>query len=230
MITFSWDTFIIVLVLVIVAFIIGLNIVSVIDNKLGNIEVNIPKPNLIVNIKKNTGDIETFVEDSGCKMVTQNKEHFESDTKDAKNDIKIEGPSKKIKINKKTDKEIKNLENPAEEDIVDYGNYICYKKPEQVLKDNKIKEKDSSECAVKMRKIKKFGTETQNLPNNTCGQISDSEDPTDFYKRFKPIQAYMNDPVLQSYNISKYNSQTDINNIGNINLKKDSNRPKPIEE
>jgi hypothetical protein len=291
MITFTWDTFIMVLVIVIVSFIIGMNIVSVIDNKLGTVEVNVPKPNLIVNIKKNTGDIETFVENPGCKMIPRknkvenfgqcsikpqptpklkhklvlkkldtfeddlNSDKVENFTKenddvpDDENNIEnmedIGAPEAEhinekegnkmdsIKIKNKTDRSIKKLENPDEEDIVDYGNYICYRKPvipigKKIKKVEKIETMEQNDnnnnCVDRIMEKKRTGDKLYK-PYNTCGQISD--DPADFYKRFKPYVSHMTDPFMDSYNVGEYVDKSGIYSLGNINLEREKGTPKP---
>lgn len=225
----SMDVFMIVLFLVAVSFIIGLNIVSVVDKKLGRVEVNvppinIPSPTLIVNVNKTNGEIETFVEDNKCKMVKQTNvpkiEGFEGNVV-KKDEVK---PTEPIKINQQTDTGGKsNMLNPDAGDVVDYGNYVCYKK--DTLKPNLKPEPVTCKNDYMNEKFKHGPIYTT---GNTCAQKSwDDIDPQLFYKTmYKPRPAIMEDDVLKGFNINTYDSSTDIHNIGMIDLKNSNQYPK----
>lgn len=227
----SMDIFMIILFLVAVSFIIGLNIVSVVDRKLGTVEINVPpinvpSPTLIVNVNKSNGEIETFVEDNKCKMVKKDPvpkiEGFSGKVEE-KQPTKAEP----IKINQKTDTGGKsNMSNPdAGDAVVDYGNYICYKK--EPVADIKPEQKQVTCGNDYMNEKFKHGSQyTSSF--STCAQKSwDDIDPQLFYKTlYKPRPAVMEDEVLKGYNVNTYESATDIQNIGMIDLKNTNQYPK----
>jgi hypothetical protein len=262
----SFDIFMILLLIVVVGFIIGLNIVSVVDKKLGNIAINvppitIPKPTVIVKIDQG-GKYDIYVEndtDKKNKLVlsTDNQnEHFEnslnisSDGSEGKEHfgsirdyatavtsgaVKQEPPIENVKVNVMPVKGNGNLTNPDPADVVDYGNYVCYKKG------------DSNEAFTTGQKITPIPVQNGEIPVNVnnvgsvCGNKSlvdlhshgnnqlpvfdvqglhnnDNPDPADYYKRNAPMVAHLEDQYLRGYNIYKSGEYARINEIGIIKL------------
>jgi hypothetical protein len=233
------DMFMIILFLTAVSFIIGLNIVSVVDSKLGRVEVNVPRPTLIVNVQKNSGEIEMFVEDNSCKMIKKDVdkdkiEHFDvslnktesiNPTIVEKENILTPATVEKVNIIDKTDTGKTDILNPDESDVVDYGQYICYKKNSQV----KIP-KDYVENKCKNDSLnRKFKTGDKYTERNSiCTQSLDETDPQEFYKTmYRPRTAIMEDPKLKGYNIDGYNGSAGIYDIGKIGLDAYEGFPKP---
>lgn len=76
------DIFFIVILILAVLIILGMNIVSIIDKKISNVTVNVPPPNVIVNIQKRENgqkEIEKFQSvdvnvNSGLPNVVETKE------------------------------------------------------------------------------------------------------------------------------------------------------------
>jgi hypothetical protein len=240
----SMDICMIILFLVAVSFIIGLNIVSVVDRKLGNVEINVPpinvpKPTLIVNVNKANGEIESFVEDKACKMVKQENNNNNTQVEHFAGTIKQEGKSEqkselkekieKIRIKTQTNEGSKaDILNPDQIDVVQYDDYVCYRKgyvpPEEIKADKKEKLKcDNNSLNEKFSYGSKY---TQNM--STCQQKSwEDIDPADFYKTmYRPRPAVMEDEILKGYNINRYDTSTEINNIGMIDLKSNRQYPK----
>lgn len=127
------------------------------------------------------------------------------------------------------------LENPEESDVVNYDNYVCYKKnttksdkttnPENNIKDdipNKVNVcKNKSITEMRKTGKNKIGA------NLTCSQQDwDQVDPSRYYKIYHAQPALLNDPKLKGFNIEKYSTYANIYEIGKINLDTKNKYPK----
>lgn len=207
------DIIMLMILIIAISFIIGLNIISVVDKKLGNVEIRIPKPNLIVNIKKQNGDIDMYVEDNKCKMVKSDKTEI----------IPIEG------FEQTTKEIITEDKNKEEEDIIEYENYICYNKNYIKKKDKQIEEEPLNKCKnASLNEKKKKGPEYTKM-NAICNQRNwDEIDPLEFYKKYyRPRPAIMEDDKYKGYNIENTNNMANLYSIGKSNLENKADKPKP---
>ncbi len=126
------DTFFIIIFLVVSSIIIGLNVVSVVDKKLGNVSVNVPPikiPNIYVSVCEGSkGKINVYVSDKSSHTTekkphnnTKNKEQetepfIVADAQDIHNYDKLKEKTLQMSNNYDKDK----IETPGADTIVDY--------------------------------------------------------------------------------------------------------------
>jgi hypothetical protein len=205
------DIIIIVLFIVVLTMIVGLNIVSLIDKKLGNVEIIVPpiKPNIIVKINKDDLVYKIENEDDTNKNFKE-KEGF---------------ASVKQEIEKVTESKI-NIKNPDQSNIVEYGDYVCYKKDtqEQKIKNDEINNKPTIKCQNESLNNKfTYGKEKVipsigNCPKKNLPENWYEMDPSLFYKVNRPPITPIEDEMVKGYNIGTFTTAAKIFEVGRINL------------
>jgi hypothetical protein len=230
-----FDIFMIFLLVVVIGLIIGLNIVSVIDKKIGNIEINIPpiKPTVIVKVIKGedmgNDKYDIYMESDQNKNNKLEKPHIEGFTDvtaPTTSTVTIQ-PNQLIKNNKGHG----NIENPDGQDIVDYGGYVCYKKDNTVQEEHGKIEKQIDKLKLNsvqpipsicgnnsLVNIHSHGSQqlapfdVQGLHNN------ENPDPAEYYKKYTPMVSHLEDEYLKGYNIADTTKNARINEVGVIRL------------
>jgi hypothetical protein len=244
------DIVMIVLFVVVLTMIVGLNIVSLIDKKLGNIEVIVPpvKPTLIVKIDKSDLDgyqvsangekmkkdkdgnhiVENFASISKPEENLNNKAKYEIKTGDSPVSL-----TTMVKENEReSEKESKpKIHNPDDSRVVEYGNYICFKKDHNnqtnVIKQEQKKQVNQEQETKPEKQVchneslnKKFTYGTQPLDPFPIGNQEswDDIDPSKYYKKYKPIPIPIEDKLIKGYNIGEFVTSGGIYDVGRINL------------
>lgn len=250
------DIIMVTLLIIVISVVIGLNIVSVVDKKLSDVQINIPpfpKPNVIVNINKK--DVDNFdvsvSQNTNPKIETKinnqldnntAKEQFNSDTTNQvtnnttkehfNSDIGYQ-PANFNKVIITNVKKNNKLENPDEDDVVNYENYVCYKKNNQINEPNQIPASINESFRSNKYKNQSLNgldeTKKKNLrSSDTYNQLNwDEIDPAEYYRRFRTHQLNLDDPKLKGYNIGNFSSSAGINQIGKIELDTKFRYPKP---
>lgn len=233
------DIFMIMLLLGAVSIVIGLNIVSVVDKKLSNVQIKIPpfpKPNIILNVKKTGLDsLDISVSDVTTDIQNEDsKEHFYGAIK---NDVSGSNSNEAAENYKNYPaylpslavKQDNNVTNPDERDVVDYGEYVCYKK-DYIKKPIVVDESDKLKQTCQNESInKRYRTgDEQMKPFSTCHQKSWFDvDPANYYKKYHAYPLNINDPKMKGYNDSNYVSSAGIYEVGKIRLDDHVKWPKP---
>lgn len=242
-----FDIFMILLLVVVIGLIIGLNIVSVVDKKLGNIEINLPpiKPTVIVKVDKGDKQYDIYVEngDNNNKLEKQSdklvKESFDGtlnneSIEEFKPEQKVIKDFDKVTVNSdKVNSGQGNITNPDGQDIIDYGNYVCTKKvarqetmpklkplqdPKQIKKSS-VPEPVPSACGnASLTNIHSHGIKLLAPFDVQKFHNQESADPAEYYRRYQPVVAQMEDEYLKGYNIENSTHRAKINEIGVIRL------------
>lgn len=216
-----FDMIAIMLVIIVISVIIGLNIVSVVGQKLSEVQINIPpqpKPNIIVNINKKDMDKYqiSVKENDKINDIVGLKESFDGN----------------LKLNGLDEYKRNILENPEESDVVEYEQYVCQKNIDNkkiqnnILKKNKqntiINPLNKITCESKINNV----TGTKDLQNfNTCKQNNINGEK--YYKIFRAYPSSLQDTKLRGYNISNFSGSAGIYDIGKINLDNNLKFAKP---
>jgi hypothetical protein len=201
------DIIIITAFLIVLVIIIGLNIVSLIDKKLGNVEVIVPpvKPNIIVQVDKN--DLVYCLNDQDKTIINKH------------NKKEIEGfESTKITESKP------NITNPDSSNIINYGDYVCYKKKEEPKE--QVKKEDSPKCNSSINNKFTYGSKKINQTIGGSGTCPQEKlplnwydiDPSLYYKVNKPPIIPIEDELVKGYNIGTFGGNANPFEIGRINL------------
>lgn len=129
------------------------------------------------------------------------------------NDIKVNNDTKPVIPNT-----VKQVEYPDSDDMIEYGDYQCYRKPtqtQQIIHPLDVKKEIKTYYEHHMQKD---------------ASINDEEwDPNKYYKRYQHhVNTYLEDPKTRGYNVTYYDQYGGLSNIGRIKLDKPDGRPKPV--
>lgn len=123
-----------------------------------------------------------------------------------------------------------NLKNPYPTDVVEYGQFVCYKKSD-------IPEIVTSQQTSNIKKTclneslnQKFTTGKDDLqPFPVCQKSQSDVSNKDYFKKnYKYIVANLNDAYLDGYNIQEYDKFSSIYDIGKIHLTNNGKYPVPM--
>lgn len=246
----KFDIIILIIVVIILSVIIGININSVINNKLENISVTIPpiklpEPNIIVKIQKDCdrNDYDVYIEKSSDDKLehfseaNKNKEEKHVDPYTIKNTEEklINISEKNISLAPITKK---STQFPDADNIIKYGDYTCYKKTEQpkqeeIKTEEKTKEKLPLNESILLNEYETykylFKNNTKLLKDDFDEQINElNYDPAEYFKKHQQfVKSYLDDPIMKGGNIGEYNDVADIYDIGKIKLTKITEYPQP---
>lgn len=228
-----FDIIAIMLLIIVISVIIGFNIVNVVSNKISDVQINIPpfpKPNVIVNInQKDLDKYKISVSEQISNNVNDNNKINNSGVETFEGDL---NNKKKIITNIKTQKYQANLENPDDRDVVNYGDYICNKKINNIIPQEKIqqnpKSNDNTQQTIPKCNKKINNTGNKKIKSNQiCGNNQLNNNPENYYKIYRAFPANINDPILKGYNISNFSTAAGIRDIGKIKLDNDFKYAKP---
>jgi len=136
---------------------------------------------------------------------------------------------------------ISHIKFPDDDQLVEYGDYMCVQKnsPEgkKRLAEQKICENqsliDKKNDAYKYMIKNECGANNHTFPN--CGikeknNINGSDiEPLEHYRKYQHfIKAYLDDPVMRSYNIDQYQEVSPLFTTGKIPLNDGVPNPKPM--
>ena len=129
---------------------------------------------------------------------------------------------------KELDKEkesVAKLSNPDEANIVHYENYICYKKNNNNQVVNNNNNNNNKTCKNESLN-NKYSYGVQALDPFPVGYQKSwyDIDPSNYYKKYRPIMIPMEDKLLKGYNVERYNTASGIYDIGRINLNNNTNK------
>jgi len=224
------DIIILGIVIIIIALIIGFNIVNVIDTKLNNVSVNIPPipvPNIVVNVQKKDGEYSVFVNNEKIEHFTSIKKEDNSETKTIS--------SIPLFTNEKSGTS-HNVTYPDHDNIISYGDYVCYKRGTKEEPNREIKSeanienpnKDKINCPRIPNTFDKPNDNIScqgNSPHNEIQKI-DEIDPADYYKdNVKFLRTILEDPKLRGYNVELGDKYANPLEIGKISLNRTTNHP-----
>jgi len=152
----------------------------------------------------------------------------------------------KIKVTQKSDPEsmlrtgYAYVQYPDEADMVEYGNYRCYRKdiidaPKKKVErcGNKSLDKQRMDAYKYMTKnskgINDYKHPTCNLPDYVNILNDEYEDDImEIYRNNQHfLRSYLEDPVVRGYNVNDYDSSSALDGIGKIPLGRDFENPKP---
>lgn len=224
----SIDFIIILIIGIILSIILGFGVVSVIDNKINNVSINIPpisvpQPTIIVKIDKqisnSIGDYDVYINNEN--NIDENKEHYMHE--------KIEGFENVVNKSTNTTIESKNKDtnnkqnNDNKRDIkegkVNKTDPISPPKDMNICKNEFIYKNNS------YRRIS--GNDNGNVEG--CPYIDDDMNSIDYGEYYKSkisiVKSYFEDPRLRGYNILESDNYSGINEIGRIDLTKKSQHP-----
>jgi hypothetical protein len=244
----------ILLFIIIVSVIIGLNIVSVVDKKLGTVAINIPPvelPQIVIKVCESDNMSENDIKRK-YKMVVINSKKSENEEVENFDTIEKQIPVQEeqqisnvssetetiIPIVSKFISSITNSEEhllPNSKDIVqeqklplnevNFANVI-----NEIIKPSEIKlpeEEQVFRCKNKSI-VDKFKAGNENLkPFGTCGQKKLNEiDPAQYYKqKYSYYVSQMGNEKMNGYNFQNYSSYAGIFDIGKIVLDKTHKYP-----
>lgn len=239
----SVDMFMLIIFIITISIIIGLNIVALIDKKIGNVSINIPPikiPNIIVNMDKDMkGDYSVSLQ---SPQNTSKQEHFDSnlsiepyqiDNTDKINYTSQVVPSKKSEIILPVDtkENIKQIENKINEQIIqgdmndpDDFDKIMYDGSKftdsNVLTIDDIPDKNKKRKIVCLNESlnNRFVTGKEQLKPYSIGcnqKTTDEINPADYYKKvYNNHIMPMDDKMTAGYNYSEYSSMMKPFEIG----------------
>lgn len=206
--TTNVDFFFVIMFMVVVSVIIGLNIVSVVDKKIGNVSIKIPpiqvpRPQIVIKMSSNNDNPEIQVcSDGSCEKIQIEKQKpkipvvqkatITKATKAATTTTQIEGFASVAQENGKTiDYEDEQVDDHFEE-------------KEQIVVEQKTNQDAiSSEGQFhRPRHQVQFGT----------GPI---DDPAEFYKNNQVWKMLLHDPIMRGSNYSEYSNFVTPNQIEN---------------
>jgi hypothetical protein len=214
---YIFDIVMVVLFVVVLTIIVGLNIVSIIDRKIGNIEIIIPpiNPN-IINSNISGKPVEGF---------ESTKPKYEIKVGDSPQTMMAKDISSNIERNPKP-----NIHNPDDSNVVEYGQYICFKKDNT----NNVNKSQSNNVSEEKPVIKqetgkkvcyneslnnKFAQGKEDLPSGVGSQLSWYDiDPANFYKKYKAPIIPIEDELIKGYNMGEFVTSGGVNDIGKIDL------------
>lgn len=224
----------------VVALIIGFNIVSVVDNKISNVSVNVPPiqlPGIVVKIQRESGDYSVYAGtlERDEKPDMNIREGFDN----IKNDRISIPESDTVKLTKQTIIETptfvgdrnnteRSIEYPDHDDIILYNNYICYKKGDEPKNSsNPSNHKSEPKQSVNMdMEIKNNHGEIAGCPYLHNDNTQEPIDPNVFFSsRMKILKTVMDDPRMRGYNNDSFRRYGDILDIGKISLDNDNKYP-----
>jgi len=240
----TFDIIILITVILIIMILFTININSVLDGKLSNVEINIPPinipdPQITVKIQRECGseNFDVYVDKPNNK--TQHtvvslspigeREHFGSEK--VKSEITseiIQKFSSEVKLQKESSQE----EIPKQEKHVKFAENIS----------QKIHSENAKTCNKSLNDQRKNAYQyliTNNSQADTlpiCGSAEyhdiisgDSDDDlSEYHRQYEHyIKSYLEDPIMRGYNIGEYNVNASLDQIGNIKLTKDYKNPKP---
>jgi len=239
----TFDIIILITVILIIMILFTVNINSVLDNKLSNVEINIPPinipdPQITVKIQRECGseNFDVYVDKPNNK--TQHtvvslsplgeKEHFGSE--EAKSEI-IPKINSEVKLQKAS--------YPKQE------KHVKFSEEQPNFAENipqKIHSESAKTCNKSLNDQRKNAYQyliTSNSQADTlpiCGSAEyhdiisgDSDDDlSEYHRQYEHyIKSYLEDPIMRGYNIGEYNVNAGLDQIGNIKLTKDYKNPKP---
>jgi len=198
------DTIILILLVVSLSYVFGMNIISLIDNKISNVAVNIPnikvpKPHVTVNIHQENDkiyrvDVENK-EISNNENKSDNTEHFK-DTFDPEPD-KIENNIDNSKYIPNKNDNIENMENKEDNISNDSKDTI-----DNDMEIEKIKQKTCERNGIKQQHQR--GTE--HIKNDQIFANMGFIEPSLYFKKYNPPKANLNDYKMKGFNYSDYNA------------------------
>ena len=175
------------------------------------------------------GKMEKFDKNSSCNTCMPKKEDFTEINKETNKETNKKVKIENIKINEISNGPA-NLENPDKNDIVDSGDYICYKKKDLENK-KEVKKEVEIKCQNESLNEKHQLSDTKIIPNRLLcenNKFGEDIDPSEYYKSIvHPYVANMEDPLFMGYNIAEFNGAAGIREIGQINLDKKMQNPQP---
>jgi hypothetical protein len=135
---------------------------------------------------------------------------------------------------KEQDKAIKTyIKNPDDQNVIEYGKYICYKKDmtqpqvQQVAQPTPTPPPapEAKKCLNESLN-EKFTYGPLPLDPFPIGYQKSwyDVDPADYYKVYRPVVAHMEDPYLKGYNLSEFNTTGGIHDVGRIQLNNNTQR------
>jgi hypothetical protein len=128
-------------------------------------------------------------------------------------DVKINHDTKPVVPNT-----VKHVEYPDSDDMIEYGDYQCYRKPTQT---------QQSIHPLDAKKEVKIYYEHHMQKDASIND--DDWDPNKYYKQYQHyVNTYMEDPKTRGYNVTEYDQYGGLSNIGRIKLDKPDGRPKPV--
>ena len=214
-------------------------------------EIQASIQNAINNASSNMNELSTTVSNA----VKNTTEKIQNDIKNAKIEseallpkISVANQGEKIKVYPKyasTDQTSElNIQYPNDDEIVQYGDYKCYKKAPPKIDTVQISEKCGNKSlndaqknaygymASNMKGIAEVsfpscGKYEKDLIGENLDQINDV-DITQLYREEQTfVKAYLEDPVVRGYNLDSYGQYSPLFTSGKISTNKDVNNPKP---
>lgn len=212
----SNDNIIILLFILVLVTVVGISIVSIIDRKLSNIEIIIPP------LSK---------DEKPRKVIVNSSENFINNTTTTKSETLQESEIKSNIIDqqdiiKKETESISNLLNPDEANVVEYDKYVCIKKEKMEKKENtknsEIENKDSV-GSIKCKNESLNNKYTYGVKSLDPFPLGNQKswydiDPSQYYRKYKPIAIPIEDKLIKGYNESSYVKSSGVYDIGKINL------------
>jgi hypothetical protein len=232
----TFDIIIITIIILIIVVLFTINISSVIDDKLSNVEINIPPinipdPQITVKIQKSCGseNYDVYI-DKPNSTIHQNtvalspvntNEHFESGTVVVENSTTL--PNKNIKLQKEESMSEKKHVHDDKDNVfltckkLENGEYRCVNASKM-----KYDVKHEDTCHNKSL-LEQKRNEYYDIING-----DNDSDPTDYHRQYEyHVKSYLEDPIMRGYNINEYNHNASLDQIGKIKLSKDYKNPKP---
>ena len=132
-----------------------------------------------------------------------------------------------------------NIQFPNSDEIVEYGNYVCSRKPDSknaVKQENKPCKNqsliDMKNDAYQYMIKNSAGMNDYRFPDceNTGDNINGSDiEPLEHYRKYQTfVKAYLDDPIMRSYNIGEYQEVSKLFTSGMIPLADGVANPKPM--
>jgi hypothetical protein len=162
-------------------------------------------------------------------------------TKDKSTENTVKVYPKYLSISK-TD--VADIKYPEDTEVIQYGDYKCYKKAPPVL----VSKHEPSKCAnqsINNMQRDAFGYMASNLKgvaevkfpscnkyeSNLIGNEIDEVNEVDITQLYREnqtfVKAYLEDPVVRGYNLDSYGGYSPLFTTGKISIEKDVNNPKP---
>lgn len=230
----TFDLVIILVFIIVVSFLVGLNIVAVIDKKLNNIEIKVPKPTVIVSPEETKkqeqeNELDKKLDENDR---SDNIENFNTDEVGTGGNLvrtyDVKEGKEVYKVIDHNDQTGANINNPNKVDVVNYGDYVCYKKPNSPPPEILVETEKPVTCKNESLN-KKFSTGDERLPYFSVGCQKSQKDISSadyFKKKYDPPVAELENPYIKGANIANYVQYAGINDIGRIVLNQPQKFPK----
>lgn len=240
----TFDIIIMIIIILIIMIIFTVNISSILDNKLSNVEINIPPinipdPQIIVKIQKKceSDDYDIYIEKPTNKTQgttislspISNNEHFNltnaGETKmqetyqETIQDVNQEGKLKQIT-------QVEKQNNFEEEQI----SQKIHNKNVKTCNKSLIEQRQNA-----YQYLLESNSDAIKLP--ICGSDEyhdiingdNDEDPSEYHRQYTYyIKSYLEGPDMRGYNVGQYNDNATLDQIGNIDLTNKYKNPKPF--